>query len=345
MTDLPAETLLAALPLPALMIAQSGTITHANAGANALLGPQLTGRHYVIALRQPAILDAIEAVLTGAAPQTARYLGNDGARPTVWEATVTPVSAKDALRATVFMQNVTAVEEAGSMRRDFVANVSHELRTPLTALIGLIDTIRGPARDDPGARATFLDLMGRETQRMQDLIDDLLDLARVEDQERVRPLAPVDLAALVRASCDAFTPRAQARQMQFACDLPETACVPGDGGQLRQVLSNLIENAIKYGRAGSVIEITLGPAIYHPILRGPGLRLDIRDQGDGIAAHHLARLTERFFRVDNHRARDVGGTGLGLAIVKHIVNRHRGRLRMTSTRGQGSCFSVILPTQ
>jgi two-component system phosphate regulon sensor histidine kinase PhoR len=344
MTDLPLAPVFDALPLPMLVIAANGLVQMANPAAADLLGPRLTGRHYIVALRQPDTLDAIEAVLAGARARTARYLGNDGARPTVWEVTVSPFTQGQARLATAVLQNITAIEDAGSMRRDFVANVSHELRTPLTALIGLIETLSGPARDDQTARQTFLGMMGQETQRMQALIADLLHLARVEDQERVRPTTSVDFSALVAGVCAEFAPRAAQRGMQITPQIAPAITLPGDAQQLRQVLSNLIENAIKYGRSGTPITVTLGAPAPQATLRCNGVRLEVRDQGDGIAPHHLARLTERFFRVDDHRARAVGGTGLGLAIVKHIVNRHRGRLRMHSTLGEGSCFSVILPS-
>jgi two-component system phosphate regulon sensor histidine kinase PhoR len=228
------------------------------------------------------------------------------------------------------------------MRRDFVANVSHELRTPLTSLLGFIETLRGPARNDVSARERFLGIMASEAERMNRLVRDLLHLSRVEAEERVRPSDLVDMAALTRAAASSLRPLADQGKVTLrlqGADQPQM--IRADNDQMVQVLNNLIENGIKYGSPpGSELLITLaqesGP-------RGPQLRLTVADQGEGIEEVHLPRLTERFYRADGHRSREKGGTGLGLAIVKHIVNRHRGRLIIESTRGKGSQFSVLFP--
>lgn len=230
------------------------------------------------------------------------------------------------------------------MRRDFVTNVSHELRTPLTALLGFVETLRGAAKDDPVARDRFLLIMEREAGRMSRLVADLLSLSRVEEDERVRPMAPVDIPAMLEAVIATLEPVIARNGVTIALNLPqETVVVPGDPGQLRQVFINLIENAIKYGGRDKTVTITLTAPAPEPSLRSDGVSVAMRDEGEGIAAHHIPRLTERFYRVDSHRSREVGGTGLGLAIVKHIVNRHRGRLRIESEPGRGSCFTVVLP--
>jgi len=231
----------------------------------------------------------------------------------------------------VSFEDLTEREQAAQMRRDFVANVSHELRTPLTAMLGFVETLRGAARDDPAARDRFLGIMGAEAGRMARLVEDLLSLSRVEQDERVRPTAPVELGRLVTQTVASLEPLAEASGLDFDVRLPaEEVVVPGDVSQLRQVVSNLLENALKYGKGGERVEVTVGDPRPEPTLRGPGVRLVVRDFGEGIESHHIARLTERFYRVDKHRSREIGGTGLGLAIVKHIVNRHRGRLRIES---------------
>ncbi len=160
----------------------------------------------------------------------------------------------------------------------------------------------------------------------------------------MRPMAPVDLSALLDAVIATLEPVIARNGVTIALTQPpEPVVVPGDPGQLRQVFINLIENAIKYGGRDKTVTITLTAPAPEPSLRSDGVSLSLRDEGEGIAAHHIPRLTERFYRVDSHRSREVGGTGLGLAIVKHIVNRHRGRLRIESQPGQGSCFTVVLP--
>jgi len=339
-----AAPLIAALPMPVILIGQSERIEAANAAALRLVPTCEVGRHYITALRQPALLDTVETCLASGATSGSRYLGRDGARDTTWRVSVAPVALPQGPGALLTFEDVTAVEEAGQMRRDFVANVSHELRTPLTSLLGFVETLRGPARDDPAARDRFLSIMEREAGRMAQLVRDLLSLGRVEEEERRRPTDPVALKALVESVVQTLEPLAAATGNSLRLDLPPDAViVPGDADQLRQVLVNLIENAIKYGGAGKPVEIMLTAPGQEPALRCAAVRLVVADHGDGIDEHHIPRLTERFYRVDNHRSREVGGTGLGLAIVKHIINRHRGRLRIESTPGQGSRFTVILP--
>jgi two-component system, OmpR family, phosphate regulon sensor histidine kinase PhoR len=339
-----AAALIAAFPLPTILIGPSERIEALNGPATALFGLDGTGRHYITVLRQPAVLDLVEQSLRDGAHREARYLGSETGRDTTWRVTATGVQMIAGRMTLVAFEDMTALEEAGQMRRDFVANVSHELRTPLTALLGFVETLRGAARDDPAARDRFLGIMEHEAGRMARLVDDLLSLSRVEAEERMRPMMPVDLRALVQQVAASFEPVAEAAGVAITVDLGEDVPqVPGDSGQLRQVLNNLIENAIKYGAKGKTVDICLSGPAPERSLRADGIRLIVTDHGDGIAAHHIPRLTERFYRVDSHRSREVGGTGLGLAIVKHIVNRHRGRFRIESVVGKGSRFTVILP--
>jgi two-component system phosphate regulon sensor histidine kinase PhoR len=218
------------------------------------------------------------------------------------------------------------------------------LRTPLTALTGFIETLQGAAKDDPAARQRFLTIMEKEAGRMNRLVRDLLSLGRVEADERLRPAERVDVSAIVRSVIQWLRPVAEAAGVSVTLT-GETGPLPllADADQMTQVFSNLIENAIKYGGGGKTVTISVMRVEREPSLRGPAVRFDVIDQGEGIDAVHIPRLTERFYRVDAHRSREQGGTGLGLAIVKHIVNRHRGRFRIESEPGVGSRFSVILP--
>lgn len=337
--------MLDAVPLPALAIRRDERIEAANAEAAALLGAGLAGRHFITALRQPALLDAVEACLRTGEAREAEFLTNDGEQDTTFRVSVRALRLADAPGALVCFEDVTQLERAGQMRRDFVANVSHELRTPLTALIGFIETLRGPARDDPAGRERFLGIMAHEAQRMNRLVGDLLSLSRVEAEERVRPTTRIKPGELIRSTLHGLQPLADGAGVVLEQDLPEQDfSLRGDEDQLRQVLSNLAENAIKYSGRGATVTVTLHPPDYQPFLRASGARIEVADTGPGIEAFHIPRLTERFYRVDSHRSREKGGTGLGLAIVKHIVNRHRGRLRVTSTPGVGTRFTVILPT-
>ena len=340
------DSLMAALPLPVLLIGPAERIEAANPAARTLLGAAQTGRHYITALRQPAVLDAVEAVLRARKERRASYTRHSGSRDTTGDVTAGAVQLPGGRGVALSFEDVTAVEAAGAMRRDFVTNVSHELRTPITALSGFIETLRGAARDDAAAQDRFLGIMEREAARMSQLVSDLLSLSRVEQDERLRPTAPVDLSGLTGQVIALLEPIAAQARLRLVFEGPEApVVVPGDEEQLRQVLTNLIGNAIKYGGTERPVEVTLTAPEIQPDLRGPGVRLKVRDHGDGIAAHHLPRLTERFYRVDPHRSRAVGGTGLGLAIVKHIVNRHRGRLRIESVQGQGSSLTVVLPSE
>ena len=329
-----------ALPFPVMLIDESQTVSDLSPALAAIVGHHVKGRHYINALRQPITLEAIETAMRTGLPGQTRWLGRDGARDTTWAVHVVP----DGRRIILTFEDRTAAEEVGQFRRDFVANVSHELRTPLTALQGFIETLRGAARNDAAARERFLGIMERETARMTQLVDDLLSLSRVEEGERMRPVQTIHLGALVAATLADLEPViAAAGVVVTLTDDSVTAAVRGDANQLRQVIGNLVENALKYGKSGGALIVRVDAPSFHRGLRIDAVALHVQDRGAGIAQHHLPRLTERFYRVDTHRSRALGGTGLGLAIVKHIVNRHRGRLVIDSTLGQGTTVSVILP--
>ena len=333
-----------ALPLPAVIVARDERLEAANAMAVQLFGPGVVGRHYITSFRQPVLLDAIEQVLSDSQPRKARYLSTEALRDKTWLAHL--ASVKNANKVLITFEDQTALEEAGTMRRDFVANVSHELRTPLTALIGFIETLRGAAKNDPAAQARFLEIMDREAARMNRLVEDLMSLNRVEATERIRPSQCIDLAAAARSVVNAMAPLAIERRMSLVGEgLDEVVTVRGDGDQLAQVITNLVENALKYSGQDKDIRVRLETVENHAMTRGPAAILSVIDQGEGFDPQLIPRLTERFFRIDSHRSRELGGTGLGLAIVKHIINRHRGRLRIESTVGQGSVFTVILPLE
>ncbi|NRP11913.1 Alkaline phosphatase synthesis sensor protein PhoR [Aliiroseovarius sp. xm-m-379] len=331
-----------AIPIPIMEIAADGQICELNGAGQDLFGARALGRLYAAVLRQPVLLARIENALTGELASPVRYLTNEATRDVIYETHVTP-----GLQGSVVLSflDITHKEEAGQMRADFVANVSHELRTPLTALSGFIETLRGPAREDAEARLRFLDIMEQEAGRMNRLVGDLLSLSRVEDMERVRPTDPQSIREILAAAVSMLRPQIDEQDVTLNLLLPQDIDdkVPGDRDQLLQVFTNLIENAVKYGRKGGIVEIFLETRRDQPGMKGPVLSVTVADQGEGIAAHHIGRLTERFYRVDGHRSREMGGTGLGLAIVKHILNRHRGRLRIESDVGKGSRFIVTLP--
>jgi two-component system phosphate regulon sensor histidine kinase PhoR len=343
-SPLPVSEVIAALPMPALAIDRGEQIIAINAAAQKLLGMAAEGRHFITVLRQPAVVEAVEKCRAGAPQATAEYLARESGHDVTYAVNASLVG--DTGIALLTFQDITLVTAAGQMRRDFVANVSHELRTPLTALMGFIETLRGPARDDAVARGRFLEIMTQETDRMNRLVGDLLSLSRVEAAERVRPTTRVDVIGILTGTLRNLNPLAVEADVILVPDLPEgPVLILADTDQLMQVFTNLIENAIKYGGTGKRVFVSLTQEARVQALRAPGVVVTVRDEGPGIDAHHLPRLTERFYRVDTHRNHALGGTGLGLAIVKHILNRHRGRFKISSTLGQGSEFKVIFPIE
>lgn len=352
--------LLNALPIAMLAVDHEARIIGANTPAEALFGQDLLHRPFVTVIRHPAIVHAVDWVLD---PNGHETPSPDPALPTppeggvIVRATVPADGREIAAEMTISRLPLTIgrgvmiaildqsrTEQTEQMRRDFVANVSHELRTPLTAMIGFIETLRGPAREDVKARDRFLNIMEREAGRMNRLVDDLLSLTRVQSEERRRPSTRIDLVQLLQSVLTTMQHSAEEASVVMETDGFEAQPkIPGDSDQLMQVFQNLIENALKYGASGGRIRVSLWRIEYEPLLRGAGWAVRVEDFGDGIEEMHLPRLTERFYRVDTHRSREQGGTGLGLAIVKHIINRHRGRLRIDSSKGFGSRFTVILP--
>ena len=344
MPDTTMTQMVDAIPLAAVLVGRGERILAANPRAQALLGGQIIGRHLITAIRHPAVLDAVEACLRDGQTRETRHLTSQHGRDLTFDVTAARVEVEGGPGVLICFDDISPVEQADQMRRDFVANVSHELRTPLTALLGFIETLQGPAKNDATARERFLGIMEREAHRMERLVRDLLSLSRVEAEERVRPTARVDMAAVAASVLNSLAPVAAESGVVMRRDGPEAGLhVAGDEDQLRQVLTNLVENAIKYGGKDNTVTLALRAVEAVPAFNGPGVELVVADQGPGIAQIHLPRLTERFYRVDSHRSREMGGTGLGLAIVKHIVTRHRGRLRIDSEPGQGSRFTVLLP--
>jgi two-component system phosphate regulon sensor histidine kinase PhoR len=240
--------------------------------------------------------------------------------------------------ALIVLHDTTAQRRAERMRADFVANASHELKTPIASLAGFIETLRGPARGDASAHERFLAIMADQADRMRRLVDDLLRLSRIEQHEHARPDAEVDLGRVLKSVVDLLQLRASSRKVTLELALTdELPHAVGDHDELIIVFQNLVDNAIKYTKPSTAVRVAAKP------VGEDRVAVAVSDDGDGIAAVHLPRLTERFYRVDAARSRQLGGTGLGLAIVKHVVNRHRGRLDIQSTPGKGSTFTVTLP--
>jgi two-component system, OmpR family, phosphate regulon sensor histidine kinase PhoR len=337
-----ADTLiLERLPDPVIVLASDRTVRRSNAIARSTFEDDMPA-----VLRSPGVRGAIERALATNQSQTAEVVLRVPV-PRDLYATVVPMDPPlaDGGQALLVLSDRTRERMVERMRADFVANVSHELRTPLASLIGFVETLRGPAADDPPAQQRFLEIMAEQGARMNRLIDDLLSLSRIELTEHQAPSEPLDLGELIQRMVAGFEPRLTERNVKLAMRIePDLPVVAGDADQMAQVLQNLLDNGLKYGRDGGVlrVDVTLAaPGNRWPSRRG--IVIAVADQGSGIPREHLPRLTERFYRADKGRSRAVGGTGLGLAIVKHIVNRHRGQLLIESEEGKGTTVSVWLP--
>lgn len=337
------QAILDASPDACIVLAGDGTILWANRAANDQFGQFTAGTPFSFALRVPELIRAVEIASRSGFTERARW--SEKVPTSRWfEAFISPFSLTGGPvgrhnAIAVFVRDLSEQKRLERMREDFVANASHELRTPLAALTGFIETLQGPARDDPKAREQFLAIMREQADRMKRLTDALLSLSRIEMRAHVRPTESVDLAETARYAVEMM--RSMADEHGVALELAideEPLMVRGDSDELVQLVDNLIENAIKYGGGGGRVHVSArrGEADDTAVIA-------VQDFGRGIAPEHVPRLTERFYRVDVEESRARQGTGLGLAIVKHIVARHRGRLTVRSELGAGSTFSVRLP--
>lgn len=335
------------IPDPVILLNGAREIVMVNSAARETLGIGTLGRDLALSLRHPSVLAAVETLAAGVETLSDEIvLPLSVPRVFTLHARRLPIAGGPrGPRYALVLQDETRAKRAEQTRADFVANASHELRSPLSSLIGFIETLSGPASDDAAARERFLALMHGEAKRMARLVDDLMSLTRVEVNEHIPPRERVDLAEVLEIVVETLLPRAQARQMTLVLECPDRLpAVLGDADELVQVFHNLIDNAIKYGRPGTPVRVIADARPPTAAMPAEAVSVAVIDQGEGIAAIHLPRLTERFYRADEGRSRRLGGTGLGLAIVKHIVNRHRGRLSIESQEGVGSTFTVALPT-
>jgi two-component system phosphate regulon sensor histidine kinase PhoR len=339
-----AQALLDRLPDPLLVFATDGTPRLANAALKTLIGEDLPAL-----LRHPALRATIEQIVQGGGEAQAEAAFSLPV-PVPRElrarlARLPPALAyEEGLGGLAVFDDLSRERAIERTRSDFIANVSHELRTPLSALIGFIETLRGPAANDPAARERFLGIMAAEAERMNRLIGDLLALSRIEAEEHIAPREAIDLAAVLTAALLPFELRLRQAEATLVTDIAEgLPRVRADADQITQVLHNLLDNALKYGRPrGGTVRLTTRSEA----LGGrAGVLIAVEDDGPGIPKKDLPRLTERFYRVDKGRSRAQGGTGLGLAIVKHIVNRHRGQLRIESEEGRFTRVEIWLPAE
>lgn len=336
------RTILDGLSVAVFVINASQTIRFANIAAQTRFGGDLTDMDLANVIPSKKCTKAATRVLEAEATVSLELTLQDVV-PTTFRLIITRLDAEltgDQARAIVSLEDISHIREAEQMRIDFVANVSHELRSPLTSLSGFIETLQGPAKNDPVAQERFLKLMAGDAGRMSRLIGDLLSLSKLQASERVSPSDTVDIGSILHRVTASLEPLSNTEDTQISLTIsPDLPKVIGDTDELIQLFQNLIENGVKYSHQGTKVVVIAERDPSHE----SQVRITVRDRGEGLNPKHIPRLTERFYRVDKGRSRDMGGTGLGLAIVKHILIRHRGYLHIDSKIGLGSMFSVFLP--
>lgn len=337
---------------PLLFLNKNETILLANKSATKLFGTDIVNQKISDIISDSDVLSAIsKAIETGKSdtiefaviqPRPKSYL----LRIHVHEKIATSFTEDPTYNRTLLLTiyDITSIREAERMRVDFVANVSHELRTPLASILGFVETLQGPAKNDQQASIRFLKIMQDEASRMLRLIEDLLSLSHIERDAHIPPDEKISLNKIIDNVVETLNIRLAERDMTTSFTHSEYAnLITGDRDQLTQVFQNLIDNAIKYGAENSNIEIEIDRHINETGKKF--IKISVKNYGAGIAPEHIARLTERFYRVDTARSRSLGGTGLGLAIVKHIIQRHEGKLTFESEVGKYTCATIMLPTQ
>ncbi len=325
-----ATAILEVIEEPALIVGAERTIA-ANRAARGLLGEAIVGRDLRLVIRHPLALDTIVAGI-----EADIEIVGIGSADRAWQLRTRPLADGTTL---VRFADRSAVLATERMRTDFVANASHELRTPLASIIGYAETLAEDGPIDDALRSRFGETIRGEARRMLRIVEDLMSLSRIEADRFNPPEDEVDLHELAQMAIEHAAPLLEQRRCTITPSIEhDTPAVRGDFGQLLQLADNLIGNALRYGCTAQHCDIEV-------IVRRYGARalLIVRDRGEGIAAIHIPRLTERFYRVDAARSRDSGGTGLGLAIVKHIVERHRGTIEIRSIPGAGTEVMVSLP--
>ncbi len=348
------------IPDPVMLLDPERKVVEANRAAKELLGAGITGSHVAMHVRHPDFLEAVNKALKGgessrfehtiAKPAERTFtvnvtlVGNNASDQSIPDMNEISDEQEPFFYVLISLHDITQNKLAERMRADFVANASHELRTPLSSLVGFIETLRGSAINDPEAAQRFLEIMSKDAGRMQSLIEDLLSLSRIEQERHLKPTDKVDLEKLIASVGKSVSPALAKRGMTVKFDFPDDIpAVRGDQNQLFQVFQNLIDNAGKYARTDSAVTISAEQVSRLPDRGGGAVIVSIKDEGGGIAPEHIPRLTERFYRVDTVRSRQMGGTGLGLAIVKHIVTRHQGTFSIDSELGVGTTVKIGLP--
>jgi two-component system phosphate regulon sensor histidine kinase PhoR len=324
-----------------LVLDEAGRVQMANRAFTLLfdLARDPTGRALIEALRVREILDLVAETMQTRQPLQ-RELRLSGLEERWVQVNASPITHADGrwLGSILLFHDLTRLKRFERARQEFVANVSHELRTPLSHIKGYVETLLSGAKDDPAVATRFLQTIERNAGRLQLLIEDLLTISELESGRVKLDLQNFSLRKLADKTCDDLKTRAAARTVSLINEVPEL-WVRADAVRVEQVLSNLLDNAIKYGRPGGRVALGAGAS------GATEVEVFVQDDGPGLPPEALERVFERFYRVDKARSREQGGTGLGLAIVKHLVQSHGGRVWAKSEPGRGAAFYFTLPTE
>src|SRR5689334_12271086 len=324
-----------------LVVNRDMRVVASNPAAHRLFNPSvasLKSQRLTELTRNPAIYSAFLDGLKGMERSEIK-VETHGPERQIFDLRVVPIGkvngngAADGALGVFF--DITRTERLEHVRQEFLSNVSHELRTPLTSIIAFVETLETGAMEDPESCQRFLSIIRKNASRMQGLIDDILELTALEGGNVQLRAAPFELYELLQDVCASLAGKAEAQSVTLENKVDPEVMVHADARRLEQMVTNLIDNGIKFSREHGTVVISHEP--------GQRDRILVRDNGDGIPAQHLERLFERFYRVDRARSRDMGGTGLGLAIVKHIALLHGGEVTVTSELGKGSTFTIHLP--
>ena len=333
-----------------LIVNRDMRVVASNPAAHGLFNPSrgpLIGQRLTELTRNPAIYDAFLDALQGT-ERSGVKIQTHGPERLIFDLRVVPLnrsgddkgSAQGALG--VFI-DVTRIERLEQVRQEFLSNVSHELRTPLTAILAFVETLESGAIDDHEARTRFLPIIRKSAARMQHLIDDILELSAIEAGNVPVHAEPIELQPIVNDVVSSLTAKAESGGIAVVNEVPGDALVHADPRRLEQMLTNLVDNAIKFNRPNGRVTVKYKNGAASSGTRNSVDRILVEDTGEGIPSQHLERLFERFYRADRARSREMGGTGLGLAIVKHLALAHDGEVSVTSQVGQGTTFTIELP--
>ena len=323
---------------PMIIVDKSYRITSSNVAFNSYVGKDANGMNLSLCLRSNELNDALSDALTNEKKSDINFIIYDQVHKYI-QAQIFPLKIKKEIFALVMMIDETPQKIAEKLKSDFVSNVSHELKTPLTAIMGFIETINGPAKNDAEQKEKFLKIIQVEAERMQRLVNDTLSLTRVEESEYQTPNERVSLWYCANSACDSVQTLADKKNIKISFQKEyqkDEFFIKGNADQITEVFENLLDNAITYSKDDTNITIAFSE-------KEENIEFKIIDQGHGIPKDDIVRVSERFFRSKTANMYKKNSSGLGLAIVKHIINRHAGSLLIESTEGKGSTFTITLP--